>query len=169
MFKLLLAASVDICGLYLFHIISLVNPDFKLVSNLISSSLDKVTTGTCNLQSLIASVAPVGDLFTPGGPESTCTCCKLVITHFLFHFNSKHTSQLINGMFIALQKLPKYFNGIANSTSCLPTSFASCPAAPAAILYVLPVILFLYLKAFELTTLLFKKLLGLLSSLNSSL
>ena len=40
-------------------IISLLNPDFRLVNNLISSSLDKVTTGTYNLQSFIASVAPL--------------------------------------------------------------------------------------------------------------
>ena len=60
MFKLLLAASVDICDLYLFRFISLVNPDFKLVNNLISSSLDKVTTGTYNLQSFIVNVASVG-------------------------------------------------------------------------------------------------------------
>ena len=60
MFKLLLIASVVICDLHLFHIISLVNPAFKLVNNLISSSLDKVTIGTYNLQSFIASVAPVG-------------------------------------------------------------------------------------------------------------
>ena len=56
MFKLLLIASVFICDLYLFHIIFLVNPDFKLVNNLISSFLDKVTTGTYNLQSFISSV-----------------------------------------------------------------------------------------------------------------
>ena len=48
MFRLLLIASVVICDLYLFHIISLLNPDFKLVNNLISSSLDKVTTGMYN-------------------------------------------------------------------------------------------------------------------------
>ena len=66
MFKLLLIASVVICDLYLFHIISLVNPDFKLVNNLISSSLDKVTIGTYNLQSFIASVvAPVGAAVFP--------------------------------------------------------------------------------------------------------
>ena len=88
---------------------------------------------------------------------------------FLFHFSSEDTSQLINGMFNALQKLPKYFNGIANSTSCFPTLFASCPAAPAATLYVLPVILFLYLKVLELTTFVLGNSLGLLSSLNSSL
>ena len=62
MFKLLLAASVDICDLYLFHFVSLVNPDFKLVNSLISSFLDKVTTGMYNLQSVILSVALVGAL-----------------------------------------------------------------------------------------------------------
>ena len=72
-------------------------------------------------------------------------------------------------MFNALQKLAKYFNGIANSTSCLPTLFASCPAAPAAILYVLPVTLFLYWKAFQLTTLLLALSSRLASSSNSSL
>ena len=122
MFKLLLTASVVICDLYLFHIISLLNPDFKLVNNLISSSLDKVTSGTYNLQSFIASVAPVGAL--PLLPPPVSLCSKLVITQFLFHFNSKDTSQLINGVFNALQKLPKYFNGIANSTFCVSFLFA---------------------------------------------
>ena len=60
---------------------------------------------------------------------------------FLFHFNSKDTSQLINGMFNALQKLPKYFNGMASSTFFLSE------------LSVLPIILFLYLNTSELTTL----------------
>ena len=59
MFKLLLIASADTCDLYLFHIASLLNPDSKLVNNLISSSLDKVTTAINNLQSVILSVAPV--------------------------------------------------------------------------------------------------------------
>ena len=125
MFKLLLLiASLVICDLYLFHIISLLNPDFKLVNNLVSSSLDKVTTGMYNLQAFVANVAPVGELsLTTGGPESTYLSSKLVITQFLFHFSSKDTSQLINGIFNALQKLPKYFNGIANSISCLPFLF----------------------------------------------
>ena len=65
MFKLLLIASVDTCDLYLFHSISLVNPDFKLANSLISSSLDKVTIGTYNLQSFIASVASVGAAVFP--------------------------------------------------------------------------------------------------------
>ena len=70
MFKLLLIASVDICDLYLFHIISLVNPDFKLVNSLISSSLDKVTTGMYNLQSVILSAASLGAFSL--GLGSTC-------------------------------------------------------------------------------------------------
>ena len=118
MFKLFLIASVVICDLYFFHIISLLNPDFKLVNNLISPSLDKVTAGTYNLQSVILNVAPVGTLSLLPPPMSLCS--KLVITQFLSHFNSKDTSQLINGIFSALQKLPKYFNSIANSTSCVP-------------------------------------------------
>ena len=65
MFKLLLIASVETCDPYLFHSISLVNPDFKLVNSLISSSLDKVTIGKYNLQSFIASVAPVGATVFP--------------------------------------------------------------------------------------------------------
>ena len=89
MFKLLLIASVVICGLYLFHIISLLNPDFKLVNNLISSSLDKVTTGIYNLQSFIASVAPVEASVFP--PSKFISRCIPVITQFLFHFNSKDT------------------------------------------------------------------------------
>ena len=122
MFKLLLIASVVICDLYLFHIISLLNPDFKLVNNLISSSLDNVTTGTYNLQSFIASVAPVGAAVFP--PSKCIPICWLVITQFSFHFNSKDTSQLINGIFNALQKLPISFNGMANSTFFLPELFA---------------------------------------------
>ena len=113
MFKLLLIASVDICDLYLFHIISLLNPDFKLVNSLISSFLDKVTIGTYNLQSFIARLAPVEALSL--GLAPTCLRSWLVIMQFLYHFNSKDISQLTNGMFNALQKLPKYFSGAANS------------------------------------------------------
>ena len=124
MFKLFLIASVDICDLYLFHSISLVNPDFKLVNSLISSSLDKVTTAIYNL--FIASVAPVAELSTLAGRTASISLfCKLVTTQFLSHFNYKDTSRLINGIFNALQKRPKYFNGIAISTSCVPFLFAS--------------------------------------------
>ena len=94
-----------------------------MVNNLISSSLDKVAAGTYNLQSVILSVAPVGALSLLPPPMSLCS--KLVITQLVSHFNSKDTSLLINGIFSDLQKLPKYFNGIANSTSCVPFSFTS--------------------------------------------
>ena len=98
-----------------------------MVNNLISSSLHKVTTGMYNLQSFLANVAPVGGLsLTTGGPASTCFSSKLVITQFLFHFSSKDTSQLINGIFSVLQKLPKYFNGIANSISCYNVDTNTC-------------------------------------------
>ena len=81
MFKLLLIASLETCDIYLFHIISLLNSDFKLVNSLISSSLDKVTTGIYNLYLSMASVDPVGALsLTIGGPASTCLLSKLVIT-----------------------------------------------------------------------------------------
>ena len=97
-----------------------------MLNNLISSSLDKVTTGMYNSKSFIANVAPVGELsLTTGGPASTCLSSKLFITQFLFHLSSKDTSQLINGIFSALPKLPKYFNGIANAISCLPFLFTS--------------------------------------------
>ena len=104
MLKLLSTASVVIYDLYLFHIISLLNPNFKIVNNLILSSLDKVTTGIYNLQSFIARVAPVEVSVFP--PSKFISGCILVITQFLFHFNSKGTSQRINGIFNALQKLP---------------------------------------------------------------
>ena len=94
-----------------------------MVNNLKSSSLDKVAAGTYNLQLFIASVAPVGALSLLPPPMSLCS--KLDIMQLLSHFNSKDTSQLIYGIFSALQKLPKYFNGIANSTSCVPFLFAS--------------------------------------------
>ena len=79
-----------------------------------------------NFQSFIAKLAPVeAPSLTTGGPASTCLSFKVVITQFLFHFNSKDTSQLINGIFNALQKLPEYFNGIAISTSYVPFLFAA--------------------------------------------
>ena len=83
---------------------------------------------------------------------------------FLFHFNSKDTSQLINGIFNALQKLLKYFNGVANSIFLVHNR-----SLPAVTLYVLPIILILYLNVSELSTFLLGKLLGLASSFNSSL
>ena len=91
--KFLLIASVVICDLYSFHVISLLNPDFRLVNNLVSSSLDKVTTGTYNSYLVISSDAPVGSLSLLPPPMSLCS--KLVIAQFLSHLNSKDVSQLV--------------------------------------------------------------------------
>ena len=72
------------------------------------------------------SVAPVAELSTLAGQAASISLFfKLVIMQFLSHFNSKDTSQLIKGIFNALQKLPKYFNGIANSISCVPSLTAT--------------------------------------------
>ena len=107
---------------------------------------------------VISSVTPVGLLSLSGGSAPLITLCsKLVITQFSSYFNSKDTSQLINGIFSNLQKFPKYFNGITNYIS-----FVSA-------LFVLLIILFLNLNVFELTTLMLLKLLSSASSLNSSL
>ena len=101
--------------MYLFHLTVLLNPDFKLVNNSFSSFFDKVKTGTYNLQSVILNVAPVGQL--PAPPSARILCSKSVITQFLSHRKSNDTSQLIIGIFKILQKLPKYFSGMASSVS----------------------------------------------------
>ena len=90
------------CDMYLFHFIDLLNPDFNCSNSLLSFSADEVTTGTYNLQSVISNFASVGD-----------SIVKI-----------KVFSQLINGISKLLLKLPKYFNGIAISTS-----FSNSPAA----------------------------------------
>ena len=58
--------------MYLFHFIDLLNPDFNCSNNLLLFSADKVTIGTCNLQSVIPNFASVGELIrfaaAAGGP-----------------------------------------------------------------------------------------------------
>ena len=49
----------------------------------------------------------------------------LVFTHSLDQVKIKDTSQLINDIFIAIQKLLGYFNGTTISTSFLPDLFGS--------------------------------------------
>ena len=66
------------------------------------SWVDKVTTGTQHFVSVIVDLsAPV----------------KLIITQVDDHVKNRLTSQLINGISRALQKLLKYFNGTVISTS----------------------------------------------------
>ena len=60
-FKWLVLVWLVISDLYLFHLIVLLNPDFNCSKKLLSSFVDKVTTGTYNFVSVILNVAPVGE------------------------------------------------------------------------------------------------------------
>ena len=53
--------------MYLFHFIVLLNPDFNCSNNLLSFSVDKVTTGTYNLHSVVSNFASVGELIAAAG------------------------------------------------------------------------------------------------------
>ena len=101
--------------------IALLNPVFNCSNNLLLFSADKVTTGTYNFVYFILKVALVGESSRTSGlsPCATVTnlFSKLVITQFADQLKVKDTSQLINGISSVLQKLPKYFNGTAISTS----------------------------------------------------
>ena len=63
-----------------------------------SFSFDKVTTGTCNFVSIILKSKPVDGLF------ATAISAKI---QFFDQIKINSTSQLINGIFKALQKLLK--------------------------------------------------------------
>ena len=96
---------------------------------MLSFSADKVTTGTYNLQSVISNFALVGDLVAAirglGCGSSAFLKALPTSTHTLYQDKINVISQLINGISALLQKLPKYFNGIAIVTS----SFSSSPAS----------------------------------------
>ena len=90
---------------------------------MLSSSVYKVATRTYNFVFVILNVTFVGE-------TSLCVfvialLSVLVITHSLDQGKIKDTSQLINDISHALQKLLRYFNGTAISTSFLPDFFAS--------------------------------------------
>ena len=59
-FKWLVLVWLVISDLYLFHLIVLLNPDFNCSKKLLSSFVDKVTTGTYNFVSVILNVAFAG-------------------------------------------------------------------------------------------------------------
>ena len=121
--------------MYLFHFIDLLNPDFNCSNNLLSFSTDKVTTGTYNLQSVISNFAFVGDSIAAiGGLGCGSGAFHFPAnTHFSYQDKINIISQLISGMSKLLQKLPKYFNGIAILTS----SFSSSPASKLPVILVL--------------------------------
>ena len=66
-----------------------------------SFSFDKVTTGTYNFVSIILKSNPVDGLF------ATAISAK---TQLFDQIKINSTSQLINGIFKALQKLLKYYS-----------------------------------------------------------
>ena len=113
--------------MYLFHFIVILNPDFNCSNNLLSFSADKVTTGTYNLQSVISNFALVGELIrfaaAAGGPLKALPTS----TNSLYQDKINVISQLINGISKLLQKLPKYFKGIAIVTSFSKTLSAKVP------------------------------------------
>ena len=119
--------------MYLFHFIDLLNPDFNCSNNLLSFSVDKVTTGTYNLESVISNFTLVGGLIrfaaAAGGPLKALSTS----THSLYQDKINVISQLINGISKLLQKLPKYFNGMAIVTS----SFSSSPTSKLPVILVL--------------------------------
>ena len=116
--------------MYLFHFIVILNPDFNCSNNLLSLSADKVTTGIYNLESVISNFASVGELIAAaGGPLKALPAS----THSLHQDKINVISQLINRISKLLQKLLKYFNGMAIVTS----SFSSSPASQLPIISVL--------------------------------
>ena len=108
--------------------IVLLNSVFNCSESLLSSSADKVTTGTYNLQSVILNVTFVG-LLIPATARSASGSASLVallvITQFSDQVRVKDTSQLIDGMSSVLQKSLKCFNGTTISISSFSTLFPS--------------------------------------------
>ena len=85
---MLVLAWVVISDLYLFDLIVLLNPVFNCSNNLLSSLLDKVTTGTYSFVSFILNVGLVGLLTaaTTGSESgSASVVALLVITQFSDH------------------------------------------------------------------------------------
>ena len=86
---------------------------------------------------VILNVAPDGATIAGLTPVFTVISAK---TQLLDQFNIDSTSQLINGIFRALQKLLKCFNRITTFTSVKESLFSG----------VFPIIFVLYLKDSEL-------------------
>ena len=74
-----------------------------------SFSFDKVTTGTYSFVSFVLNVGPDGATISGLASAFTAMSAK---TKFLDQVKINSTSQLINGIFKALQKLLKCFSGI---------------------------------------------------------
>ena len=75
---------MDISDLHLCHLIVLLNAVCNCSNNLLSSSVDKVTTGTYNLVSVILNFSLVGFSIPSTGllPSTASLFAWLVITQF---------------------------------------------------------------------------------------
>ena len=99
-----------ISDLYLFYLIVLLNPDFNCSKKLLSSFVDKVTTGTYSFVSVILNVAFVGLLISGNCgfssvpvPINLSLVTLLVNTQFSDHAKIRLISQLIYGISSVLQ------------------------------------------------------------------
>ena len=82
--------------------------------------INKVTTGTYNLVSVILNVAFGGALnSTTAGSASGSAACVIILvkTQLSGYVKITFISQLFDCISKVLHKLPKYFNGTINSTS----------------------------------------------------
>ena len=95
-----------------------------------SFSFDKVTTGTYSFVSFILNVTPDGATISGLSPYPSLVVISAKI-QFLDQVKINCTSQLINGIFKALQKSLKYFSEITTftfvneslSSGVFPTAF----------------------------------------------
>ena len=111
---MLVLVCLAISYLYLFHFIVLSNPDFSCSKNLLSSCVERVTTGTYNFASPILNVAFVGAFISgiAGLALGSAACATIPVrTQISDHVKIRFISQLINGISKVLQKLLKCFNG----------------------------------------------------------
>ena len=94
----------------------ILNPVLNCSKNLLSSLVERVTTGTYNFVSVILNVAFVGVFITglaglfPWAALAVCIIIS-VKTQFSDQVKIKYTSKLMKGMSKVLQKLLQCFNG----------------------------------------------------------
>ena len=116
----------------------LLNPDFNCSKNFMSFSFDKMTTGTYNFLSVTSNIAP-GTTIAGLLPSASLVVISSK-TQFFDQVKINSTSELINGIVKLLQKLLKYFSGIATFAFVNESLFCG----------VFPTIFVLYLKDSEL-------------------
>ena len=98
--------------LYLFHLIVLLNPVPNCFKTLLSSWVDKVTTGTCIFVSVILSVAIFGLIAaTAGSASGSASLAVLLVTaQFSKQVKIRSVSQLSNSIASVLIVQQFYWN-----------------------------------------------------------